>query len=117
LRAYFLAALSPPSKVISKTFKAAFQRLLQRCRPRPVGFEADDGEVEVLQRGLLIREVPRAFTARRNLALSDSIALVVEMMGRTSGSKSLSQNACRVGSLDHWFGIMSCGHVVSPGRP
>jgi len=31
------AGAESPSKVISKAFRAAFQRLLRRCRPRPVG--------------------------------------------------------------------------------
>jgi hypothetical protein len=34
---YFLPALRRPSKVMSKALRAAFHRLLQRLRPRPVG--------------------------------------------------------------------------------
>src|SRR5919198_2563641 len=52
------------------------------------GVEADDGEVEVLQRGLLVREVPAGLDRSADLALSDSTALVVEMMVRISGSKA-----------------------------
>ena len=36
-QSYFLPALRRPSKVMSKAFRAAFQRLLHRCLPRPVG--------------------------------------------------------------------------------
>jgi hypothetical protein len=34
---YFRPADRRPSKAISKAFKAAFHRFVQRCRPRPVG--------------------------------------------------------------------------------
>ncbi len=34
---FYLLVRMRPSKVMAKAFRAAFQRLVQRCRPRPVG--------------------------------------------------------------------------------
>src|SRR2546421_11074748 len=54
------------------------------------GVEAADGQVQHLQRRLLggesVGKWPRALTARRNRALSDSMALVLQTMRRISTS-------------------------------
>src|SRR3989442_15516196 len=54
-----------PSKVISKAFRAAFHRLVQRARPRPVGSRLIVVRYRHFRAACSVGKWPRAFTARR----------------------------------------------------
>src|ERR1022692_625138 len=64
---------------MSKALSAAFHRLVQRLRPRPVGSRLMIARYRTLRAACSVGKWPRAFTARRSLALIDSIAFVVQM--------------------------------------
>src|SRR5260370_31489989 len=64
---------------MSKAFKAAFHRLVQRLRPFPVGSRLMIGRYRHLRAACSVGKWPRAFTALLSRALMDSMALVVEM--------------------------------------
>ena len=73
-----------PSKAMSKAFKAAFQRLVQRRRPRPVGSKLTTVKYRCLRAACSLGKWPRALTERRNRAFNDSMALVVAITVRIS---------------------------------
>src|SRR5439155_19557077 len=77
-----------PSKVISKAFRAAFHRLVQRARPRPVGSRLMIARYRHFRAACSVGKWPRAFTARRSRALIDSIAFVVQITVLISRSKA-----------------------------
>ena len=54
----------------------------------PGRVEAKDGQVEAFSAACSVGKWPRAFIARRNRALMDSIALAVQITARISRSKS-----------------------------
>src|SRR5262249_41378002 len=72
---------------MSKAFRAAFHRLVQRLRPRPVGSRLMIARYRHFRAACSVGKWPRAFTARRSRALMDSIALVVQMTVLISRSK------------------------------
>src|SRR5438445_7370499 len=76
---YLRPALRRPSKVMSKAFRAAFHRLVQRWRPRPVGSRLMIARYRHFRAACSVGKWPRAFTALLSLALIDSIALVVQI--------------------------------------
>ena len=69
---------------MSKAFRAPFQRLDQRWRPLPVGSRLIRARYRHLRAACSVGKWPRALTARRFLALIDSIAFVVQMIVRIS---------------------------------
>src|SRR5215813_5652057 len=73
---------------MSKAFRAAFHRLVQRLRPRPVGSRLMIARYRHFRAACSVGKWPRAFTARRSRALTDSIAFVVEMTVLISRSKA-----------------------------
>jgi hypothetical protein len=77
-----------PSKAMSKAFSAAFQRLVQRRRPRPVGSRLTTVNYRCLSAACSLGKWPRALTERRNRALRLSMALVVAITVRISVSKA-----------------------------
>src|SRR5262245_60844632 len=85
---YFRPAERRPSKVMSKALRAAFQRLVQRCRPRPVGSRLTTTRERCLSAACSEGKWPRALTERRNRALRLSMALVVLMTVRISTSNA-----------------------------
>src|SRR5688572_3887858 len=72
---------------MSNAFNAAFQRLDQRARPLPVGSRLQMVRYNTFNADCSVGKWPRALTARRNLALMDSMALVVHTIRRISTSK------------------------------
>src|ERR1019366_7571466 len=72
---------------MSKALRAAFHRLVQRLRPFPVGSRLMIARYRHLRAACSVGKWPRAFTARRSLALIDSMALVVQIMVLISRSK------------------------------
>src|SRR5260370_33627570 len=72
---------------MSKAFKAAFHRLVQRLRPFPVGSRLMIARYRHLRAACSVGKWPRAFTALLSLALIDSMALVVQMTVLISRSK------------------------------
>ena len=64
---------------MSKAFRAAFHRLVQRWRPRPVGSRLMIARYRHFRAACSVGKWPRAFTARRSRALIDSMAFVVQM--------------------------------------
>src|SRR5258707_10323033 len=73
---------------MSKAFKAAFHRLVQRLRPFPVGSRLMIARYRHLRAACAVGKWPRAFTARRSRALIDSIGLVVQITVFISRSKA-----------------------------
>ena len=69
-------ALRRPSKVMSKAFRAAFHRLVQRWRPRPVGSRLMIARYRHFRAACSVGKWPRAFTARRSRALIDSMVIL-----------------------------------------
>jgi Tautomerase enzyme len=100
---YLRPALRRPSKVMSKAFRAAFHRLVQRWWPRPVGSRLMIARYRHLSAACSVGKWPRAFTALRNRALIDSIALVVQMTvlisrsNRRKGTSAGLWTACASG--------------------
>src|SRR2546425_11505515 len=72
---------------MSKALSAAFQRLDQRARPRPVGSRLQMARYNTFNAAWSVGKWPRALTARRSRALRLSMALVEQMMRRISTSK------------------------------
>src|SRR5438067_13774298 len=72
---------------MSKALSAAFQRLVQRVLPRPVGSRLQMVRYNTFNADCSVGKWPRALTARRNRALRDSMALVLHTMRRISTSK------------------------------
>ena len=73
---------------MSNAFRAAFHRLVHRLRPFPVGSRLMIAMYRHLSAACSVGKWPRAFTARRSLALIDSMALVVQMTVLISRSKA-----------------------------
>src|SRR5690349_6331422 len=73
---------------MSKAFNAAFHRLDQRARPRPVGSRLRMARYSTFNAAWSLGKWPRALTARRSRALRLSMALVEQMMRRISTSKA-----------------------------
>src|SRR5256885_8175563 len=73
---------------MSKAFNAAFQRLVQRVLPRPVGSRLQMARYNTFNAACSLGKWPRAFTARRSLAFRLSMALVEQMIRRISMSKA-----------------------------
>src|SRR5919206_1454390 len=73
---------------MSNAFSAAFQRLDQRARPLPVGSRLQMVRYNTFNEACSLGKWPRALTARRNLALRLSMALVEHTMRRISTSKA-----------------------------
>ena len=71
---------------MSKALRAAFHRLVQRLRPLPVGSRLLSARYRHLRAACSVGKWPRAFTALRSRALTDSIAFVVQMTVRISRS-------------------------------
>src|SRR2546427_7497708 len=71
-----------PSKVMSKAFKAAFQRLDQRARPLPVGSRLVMVRYRIFNADCSVGKWPRALTARRNRALRLSIVILSPLSPR-----------------------------------
>src|SRR5205807_10272776 len=65
---------------MSKAFNAAFHRLDQRARPRPVGSRLVMARYNTFNAACSVGKWPRALTARRSRALRDSMALVLQTM-------------------------------------
>lgn len=93
---------------MAKTFKAAFHRVIQRLRPLPGGVQAHDGHEDAPERGPLVGKCPRALTARRIRALTDSMALVEQITRRISVSK-LRKGTNSAPASSHNFTI--AGHL------
>src|SRR5215510_13918006 len=72
---------------MSKAPSAAFHRLDQRARPLPVGSRLQMVRYNTFNADCSVGKWPRALTARRNLALMLSMALVEHTMRRISTSK------------------------------
>src|SRR5437763_3760341 len=72
---------------MSKAFSAAFHRLDQRARPRPVGSRLVMARYNTFNAAASVGKWPRALTARRSRALRLSMALVLHTMRRISTSK------------------------------
>src|SRR2546429_3528341 len=72
---------------MSNALSAAFQRLDQRARPLPVGSRLQMVRYNTFNADCSVGKWPRALTARRNRALRDSMALVLQTMRRISTSK------------------------------
>ena len=73
---------------MSKALRAAFQRLVQRRRPRPVGSRLTTVKYRCLSAACSLGKCLRALTERRKRAFSDSMALVVAITVRISTSKA-----------------------------
>lgn len=87
---------------MSKAFRAVFQRMVQRAWPLPVGSRDVIAMYTHFSAACSLGKWPRALTARRILAFTDSIALVVQTMrrrrcqptpGRASVRKRLAQSS------------------------
>src|SRR5438874_13679946 len=78
---------------MSKAPRAAFQRLDQRTLPLPVGSRLQTVRYNTFNADCSVGKWPRALTARRNRALSDSMALV-------PGMKSGGGPWCSAGPAD-----------------
>lgn len=72
---------------MSNAFRAAFQRVIQRFWPVPVGSRAMTAMWMHLRAACSLGKCPRARTARRMRAFTLSMALVEQMTRRISGSK------------------------------
>jgi hypothetical protein len=77
---------------MSKAFRAAFHRFVHRWRPFPVGSRLLIARYRHFMAAASVGKCPRAFTARRNRALIDSIAFVVQITVR------ISRSNCRNGT-------------------
>ena len=77
---------------MSNAFRAAFHRLVHLLRPFPVGSRLLIARYRHFMAACSVGKWPRAFTARRSLALMDSIALVVQM------TVLISRSNCRNGT-------------------
>ena len=82
------AAESRSSTAISKAFWGAFQRMVRRRRPLPVGSSAISAMQTHFSAACSLGKCPRARTALRMRALTHSIALVEQMTLRISTSKA-----------------------------
>ena len=87
---YFVEGIIRPGNAIVKAFNAGFHRLVQRCRPRPVGSRLMMARYTHLSAAVSVGKCPRALTALRIRALIDSIAFVSGMkeVGTPAGSSS-----------------------------
>jgi hypothetical protein len=65
-----------PSTAMSKALRAGFQRIIHRRRPCPVGSRPMIARETHVRAACSFGKCPRAFTARRMRALTDSIAFV-----------------------------------------
>ncbi len=73
--------------MMAKAFNAGFQRIVHRVLPVPVGSRDRVTRYRHFSAACSLGKCPRALTARRMRALTDSIALVVQTMRRISVSK------------------------------
>src|SRR2546423_12128218 len=73
---------------MSKALRAAFQRLVRRVLPRPVGSRLQMARYNTFNADCSLGKCPRALTARRRRALRLSMALVLQMIRRISTSKA-----------------------------
>src|ERR671935_1160780 len=73
---------------MSKAFNAAFQRLVQRALPRPVGSRLQMARYNTFNAACSVGKWPRALTALRSRALRLSIAFVEQMIRRISTSNA-----------------------------
>ena len=71
-----LAAGMRSAKVVANAFRAGFQRMPHRAWPVPLGSNDLTVRYRVFNAACSFGKCPRARTALRNLALSDSIAFV-----------------------------------------
>ena len=72
--------------MMAKALSAGFQRALHRIRPLPVGSSERTVRYMHLSAAYSSGKWPRARMERLNLALSDSMALVVQITRRISTS-------------------------------
>lgn len=82
-----MAGVSRPSKAIWNAFNGAFQRMVHRRRPAPVGSRLIKAMYTHFNAACSVGKWPRARTALRIRALTLSIAFVEQMTLRISTSK------------------------------
>lgn len=83
-----MAGVSRPSKAIWNAFNGAFQRMVHRRRPVPVGSRLINAMYTHLRAAASFGKCPRARTALRIRALTLSIAFVEQMTLRISTSNA-----------------------------
>lgn len=81
-----MVRLNCPAKVIANALSAGFHLITQRARPLPVGSRERVTRYRHFNAACSLGKCPWARTARRCLALMDSMALVVQIIFRISTS-------------------------------
>ncbi len=94
---------------MANALRAGFQRIVQRARPAPVGSRLRVTRYKHFRAACSVGKCPRARTARRYRALSDSIALVEQITWSHVGGREGAGILARVlvgnqGRLESDFG-------------